>query len=48
MIEDIQNFDYEVDQSQPRSAATVKSGLTDAVAYPEPKGIFDEDYIVLD
>jgi hypothetical protein len=48
LIEDIQNFDYMVDQSQPASAATMKSGLTDAIAYSEPKGIFDDDYIVLD
>ena len=31
-----------------RSAASVKSGLTDAIAYNEPKSIFDDDYVVLD
>lgn len=48
LIEDVQNFDYMIEQSQPRSAATQKSGLTDAIAHNEPKGIFDDDYIVLD
>ena len=31
-----------------RSAASVKSGLTDAIAWNEPKSIFDDDYVVLD
>ena len=32
----------------PRSGASARSGLTDAVDYHEPKSIFDDDYVVLD
>ena len=32
----------------PRSNASVKSGLTDAMGWNEPKGVFDDEYVVLD
>ena len=48
MVEDIQAFDPMADIDVPRSAASIKSGLTDAIAFKEPKTIFDDDYIVLD
>jgi len=48
LMEDVQMYDYMADTSQVKSAGTVRSGLTDAIAKPEPKSIFDEDYIVLD
>lgn len=47
MVEDIMNFEF-TEPSQPRSQATVKSGLTDAIAHNEPKSIFEDDYVVLD
>lgn len=34
--------------SQPGSQHTQKSGLTDAIAFVEPKTIFEDDYVVLD
>lgn len=48
LIEDVQTFDFMADAEQPRSTATVKSGLTDVVAMPETKTVYDEEYIVLD
>jgi len=47
MLEDVQTYDIYADASI-KSAATMRSGLTDAVGYVEPKSIFDDDYIVLD
>ena len=32
----------------PPSNASVRSGLSDAVAWQEPKSIFDDEYVVLD
>ena len=54
MILDLQKFDYlqqqfgDLGSQVSRSNASMRSGLTDAVDYQEPKTIFDEDYIVLD
>jgi hypothetical protein len=48
LIEDIQNYDFMADQSQPPTAHSVKSGLTDVVAKNEPKTVWDMDYVVLD
>lgn len=31
-----------------KTSHTVRSGLTDAIAWKEPKGIFEDDYVVLD
>ena len=47
------NFDYIKTQyndggSQPNSSASMKSGMSDAQEYREPRSIFDDDYIVLD
>lgn len=48
-VEDINTFDYDQSvQEVPRSHASVKSGITDAIDYREPRSIFDDDYIVLD
>lgn len=47
LVDDIMGFEFN-EEAQPRSQHTIKSGLTDAVAYNEPKGIFDDDYVVLD
>jgi hypothetical protein len=53
MVDDLMNFDYIKEQyddrgSQPNSSASMRSGMTDAQNYKEPKSIFDDDYIVLD
>jgi capsule polysaccharide export protein KpsE/RkpR len=32
----------------PRSGASMKSGLTDAIDFREPRSIFDDDYVILD
>jgi len=32
----------------PNSSASMRSGMTDAQDYREPRSIFDDDYIVLD
>lgn len=48
LVEDVQAYDYTVDASQVRSAASQKSGFTDAIAWNEPKSIFEDDYVVLD
>ena len=32
----------------PRSYASVRSGITDAIDHREPRGIFDDDYVILD
>ena len=44
MVEDIQVFDYMAAASQPKSNASNKSGLTDAIAWNEPKTIFEDDF----
>jgi hypothetical protein len=52
MVEDLMNFDYikaQYDEgSQPNSSGSMRSGMTDAQDYKEPRSIFDDDYIVLD
>jgi hypothetical protein len=53
LLSDLNQFDYvqslRTDGSMPpRSNASVKSGLTDAVGWQEPKSIFDDEYVVLD
>lgn len=48
LVEDVQAFDYLAGASQGRSAATQKSGFTESDLWHEPKGIFEDDYIVLD
>ena len=52
MNQNLAEFDYVQslkDQDNiPRSSYSVKTGLTDAVNYEEPKTIYDDDYIVLD
>ena len=47
LLEDVQTYDIYANASV-KSAATVRSGLTDAVGYVEPKSIFDDNYIILD
>jgi len=53
-VEDILNFDYrqemfnEADSQVPRSNASYRSGMTDAIDYQAPKGIFEDEYVVLD
>jgi hypothetical protein len=47
------SFDYIKSQYDeggelPTSAHTMRSGMTDALDYKEPKSIFEDDYIVLD
>jgi len=38
----------EVDSQAPKSNASYRSGMTDAIDYQPPKGIFEDDYVVLD
>ena len=48
------SFDYiksqydDVGSQFPNSSASMRSGMTDAQDYREPRSIFDDDYIVLD
>jgi hypothetical protein len=46
------SFDYIKSQydegSVPASSGSMRSGMTDAQDYKEPRSIFDDDYIVLD
>ena len=56
LVEDLNRFDYEramfgessLEQPVPRSYATVRTEVTESVQLNEPRGIFDDDYIVLD
>lgn len=52
LVEDLMNFDYIKSQydegSVPASSGSMRSGMTDAQDYKEPRSIFDDDYIVLD
>ena len=47
LVEDILSFQLDT-SAVPKSSNTVRSGLTDAVAWNEPKSIWDDDYVVLD
>ena len=53
LLSELNNFDYvsslrAADMDMPKSHASVRSGLTDAQGWSDPKSIFDDDYIVLD
>jgi len=53
LLSELNSFDYvqslrAADGGVPKSNASIRSGLTDAVGWLEPKGIFDDDYVVLD
>lgn len=54
LVVDLNNFDYVASiraadgLAVPKSNSSVRSGLTDAVGWQEPKSIFDDEYVVLD
>lgn len=53
MVEDLNQFDYIQSQyaepgEAPRSYASQRSGISDAIDYREPRSIFEDDYVVLD
>lgn len=52
MVLDVNAFDYKRamagDGANPKSAASTTSIATESVDYSPPKGMFDDDYIVLD
>lgn len=51
-IQDVQDFDYRKEQfndgNPARSGASMRSGITDALDYRESRGIYEDDYVVLD
>lgn len=52
LLGELNQFDYVASlrgwDQPPKSIASQRSGLTDAVDWHEPKSIFDDEYVVLD